>query len=383
MTNLASSLLDFILDLLRDPTTAAEFQADPEQALADAGLADVCPADVHAVMPMLADFAPVGVGAAGLAHAAAPAGHAAHTPSGVSDATAPAHPQVDPDGSTDPRPSAEAPAVEQLRYIQNTYTYTSTTTIDASHSVWAGEDVYQVFGEDVVLATGGSVAAGDDVDRVAVDNSTDNSVDVDGSFNTDGSYNNEDSGNTDIDVENSGNTVRGDGNAVGEGNAVDNSDNSDNSDHSVEVTDSLNGNAVAGGDAVSGDGNVVGDGNTVGNETDNSTDLDVDVTDSFNDNSDNSDNSVNDSLNDNSDNSDNSVNDSYDDESVDVDVAVTDSFDDESDNSVNDSLNDNSTDNSTDTSVTDSFDDAFSDNYSDNVVAVDDSAAADDVHVDA
>ena len=75
MTTLASSLLDFILDLLRDPAAAEEFQADPEQALASAGLDDVCAADVHAVMPMLADFAPVSAGVAGIAHAA-PAGHA-------------------------------------------------------------------------------------------------------------------------------------------------------------------------------------------------------------------------------------------------------------------------------------------------------------------
>ena len=40
MTTLASSLLDFILDLLRDPAAAEEFQADPEQALASAGLGD-------------------------------------------------------------------------------------------------------------------------------------------------------------------------------------------------------------------------------------------------------------------------------------------------------------------------------------------------------
>ena len=304
MTTLASSLLDFILDLLRDPAAAEEFQADPEQALASAGLDDVCAADVHAVMPMLADFAPVGA-VAGIAHAAPSGGHvaASHHPS------APDHQPEH--GEDDHRPPAEAaPAIEHLKYIQSNYHYTSTTTIDASHSVWAGEDVYQVFGEDVVIATGGSVVAGDDIGKAYVDNSTDNSIDVEDSFNTDDSYNNEDSNNVDVDVENSGNTVEGDGNAVGEGNRVDNTDNSDHSDHSldVDIDDSLNGNALGGGDAVSGNGNVVGDDNVVGNEVGDvvvgegntvGNEVDVELTDNSTNDS-NNDNSTNDSNNDNS-----------------------------------------------------------------------------------
>src|SRR4051812_38554018 len=59
MTTLASSLLDFILDLFRDPDAAAAYEQDPAAALSDAGLGDVDPADVAALMPMVAaDHAP-------------------------------------------------------------------------------------------------------------------------------------------------------------------------------------------------------------------------------------------------------------------------------------------------------------------------------------
>ena len=59
MPTLASSLLEFIMNLLRDPRAAAEFQADPETALAEAGLGDVCSDDVDAIMPVILDYAPV------------------------------------------------------------------------------------------------------------------------------------------------------------------------------------------------------------------------------------------------------------------------------------------------------------------------------------
>jgi hypothetical protein len=276
MTNIATTLLDFILDLLRDPETAREFTADPEGTLAAAGLGDVCPDDVHTVLPMLADFAPAA------AVAAVPAAAAA-TPTFVAGAT---------------RPSGEASAVEQIRYIQNTYTYQHTTEIDASDGVWADGDIYQVFGEEVVVATGGSLVAGGDIEDARVDNSTDNSVAVD----IEDSFNPEDSFNTDIDLENSGNTVRGDGNAVGGGNDV------DNSDRSTDIDDSFNGNALGGGavhngdalsvdDVVLGNGNVQGNGNTVGN----------DVEDAFNETTETT-------------SFDDSFNDSFDEESIDVEL---------------------------------------------------------------
>jgi hypothetical protein len=329
MTNIASTLLDFILDLLRDPETAREFTADPEGTLAAAGLADVCPDDVHTVLPMLADFAPAA------AVAAVPAAAAAASPTFVAGAV---------------RPSGEASAVEQIRYIQTTYSYQQTTEIDASNGVWADGDLYQVFGEEVVVATGGSLVAGGDIEDARVDNSTDNSVAVD----IEDSFNPEDSFNTDIDLENSGNTVRGDGNAVGEGNDVDNSDRSVD----VDVDDSFNGNALGDGsavhngdaltvdDVVLGNGNVQGNGNTVGN----------DVEDAFNEST----------------------------ETTTIDTTFTDSFDEES---IDVELDDvvlgsgSADDVDVDVDVADSGNGNFAGNVTDSAVA-DDGLAIDDPRVD-
>ena len=43
MSTIASTLLDFILDLLRSPEKAAAYAADPEGALEAAGLAGTTP----------------------------------------------------------------------------------------------------------------------------------------------------------------------------------------------------------------------------------------------------------------------------------------------------------------------------------------------------
>jgi hypothetical protein len=50
-----SSLIDFLLDMLRDEATQAEFDRDPSATLAARGLADVTAQDVRDVQPMLAD----------------------------------------------------------------------------------------------------------------------------------------------------------------------------------------------------------------------------------------------------------------------------------------------------------------------------------------
>ena len=59
MSNIVTTLLDFILDLLRDPAKAQAFNEDPHAALASAGLTGVTPHDVNAVLPMVADCSPV------------------------------------------------------------------------------------------------------------------------------------------------------------------------------------------------------------------------------------------------------------------------------------------------------------------------------------
>ncbi len=51
----ATSLLDFILRLLKDPQVQAEFRASPEQLLAANGLTDVSAADIRDTLPLVTD----------------------------------------------------------------------------------------------------------------------------------------------------------------------------------------------------------------------------------------------------------------------------------------------------------------------------------------
>jgi hypothetical protein len=302
MTTLASSLLDFILKLFRDPAAAAAYDEDPVQALTDAGLADVDPTDVAALMPMVAaDHASAGYSGGdncddddkGHGHHPKPvkdddcdddkgSGHG-HHPKPVKD--------DDCDDEHDGKPhhndwsghGHEAAVIHNVRYVENNYSHTDVDVeIDASHSIWAGGDVYAIWGDENVIATGGSVAAGDDVEDVSVDNSVDNSdnsvteidVDIEDSFNEDNSTTTTttitdsnvasnggeiEDNDTDVDVEVedsfNGSTLAG-------GN-VDQSTNTD-----VEVEDSFNGNTLAGGD--------------VDQSTNTETEVDVEVEDSFN-----------------------------------------------------------------------------------------------------
>ncbi|MGY1704290.1 IniB N-terminal domain-containing protein [Geodermatophilus sp. SYSU D00697] len=388
MSTLASSLLDFILDLFRDPAKAAAYEEDPEAALDAAGLTDVSPDDVADLMPMVADYSTVGGWNGGNGDSCDGDGGA--RPAGVQSrsddedvrehsggsAHLPARDQDDDEDDDDtqggsghghaPAGGHETVVITHLQEIQyeNHETHVS---IDASHSIWVSGDAQAIFGDDNVFVGGDGVAAGGDVDGdvtqidneggiVAGDDVEDVTID-----NSDNSVN--DSYNDSYDVS-------GDGNAVGRDNDVDTEIDTD-----IDVENS--------GNTQNGDGNVAGN----GNDTDNSTDVEVDVEDSFNE--DNSDNSVNDSGNDNSDNSvndsgnDNSttttteveVEDSFNDNSTDVDVDVEDSFQDNSDDDgVDDSLNgneltqDNSqyTDNSEYTEVEVDVEDSLNDNFSDN-----------------
>jgi hypothetical protein len=60
MTNITTALLDFLMGLLKNPEAGAEFAADPDTALHNAGLNGICAADVDAVLPVALDFSPVG-----------------------------------------------------------------------------------------------------------------------------------------------------------------------------------------------------------------------------------------------------------------------------------------------------------------------------------
>jgi hypothetical protein len=64
-----SSLIEFLLDMMRDPTTQNDYARDPNGTLAARGLSGVTAQDVHDVQPLLADHQGVSVSAGG-AHAA-------------------------------------------------------------------------------------------------------------------------------------------------------------------------------------------------------------------------------------------------------------------------------------------------------------------------
>ncbi|MFI9010491.1 IniB N-terminal domain-containing protein [Actinosynnema sp. NPDC053489] len=55
-----TTLHDFVLDLLSDPTALADFQADAEGTLARAGLSDISALDVQEVIPLVLDYVPTG-----------------------------------------------------------------------------------------------------------------------------------------------------------------------------------------------------------------------------------------------------------------------------------------------------------------------------------
>lgn len=216
-----SSLIDFLMNLLRDEAAQAEFERDPQGVLARAGLDDLCGQDVRDAMPILADH------------------HAVHAKSGAHYTGSSHH------GDDDP--------VRQIVHIKehyevnqavvvnesNAYNYTyiddrdtivaiddrDTTTItadgdvtidgsfnqDTDVSVTQIEDSFNQ-DNDGVDNKGGviddSVVAGDDINDSL--NKTDNSTNVDDSFNTDnstdvdGSFNTDNS--TDVDADDSFNT---------------------------------------------------------------------------------------------------------------------------------------------------------------------------------
>src|SRR6478672_1905986 len=283
MPTLANDLVQFLMQLFGNREAIQEFLDDPERALQEHGLANVCSADVDAAMPVVLDYAPItldalsfvrgnagsmwpGSAAVSATHAGnAPAIHAGGMAAGYGGAT---YDQAD-----------HAHAVQQLQNVVNHFSYTTQTTMlddrdtitdqSVSQNIWAHGDVEQWFDNHAAVASGDrAVAAGDDAavrdshnvrDSYTTDHSTDNSTDnsvhaggdvsigtgetdISGSFNTD----------LGLDVDDSFND------------SPDNSYHPDYSDHSV------------------------------------STDMDLDARDSFNGNSDNSTNSsveVDDSFN--------------------------------------------------------------------------------------
>lgn len=58
--NPAQSLYEFTLNLLNDPSARTAFGDDPQGTLDGAGLGDISGADLHDILPLVLDFAPVG-----------------------------------------------------------------------------------------------------------------------------------------------------------------------------------------------------------------------------------------------------------------------------------------------------------------------------------
>ncbi|MCD2196365.1 IniB N-terminal domain-containing protein [Actinomycetospora endophytica] len=170
----AKTILQFLLDLLRDPNAQAAFAADPHGTLASAGLDNLCFADVRDALPLVMDHAPAAVAArydddvrAGTASTAAvvsdPGHHWNH--GGHHE---PAH-----HWSPAPVPAHHGPEVDKvishLNWTTNNYSFDShdttfTTALDqhiiANGDVTTTVDTHpQVASGDGAVAVGGNLAA--------------------------------------------------------------------------------------------------------------------------------------------------------------------------------------------------------------------------------
>lgn len=172
LATIADALIEFILSLLRDPNGVDEFLEDPEEVLTRAGLADICAADVRAVLPVIVEHPDV-----------APRPPAPQPP-------------PPPEPRPDPRPEPP-PVVKEIVTVANNFHIDNRSTIvdqSVNQSIWAEGDVTQIFDQEAVLAVGDeSVASGEDT---SIDNSetdiaagdiaignTETTTEIDDSFN--------------------------------------------------------------------------------------------------------------------------------------------------------------------------------------------------------
>ena len=153
LATIADALIEFILSLLRDPAAAAQFAAEPEETLAEAGLSGACAADVRAVVPVVVDRPDV-----------------VQRPVQAT----PVHPGYSPQVSIQqPQSHAHPPTVvEEITNVTTNFAIDARTTIidqSVNQNIWAGGDVTQIFDQEAIVASGdGSVAAGKDA---SIDNS--------------------------------------------------------------------------------------------------------------------------------------------------------------------------------------------------------------------
>jgi hypothetical protein len=127
----ATSLLDFILNLLKDPQAQAEFRASPEHVLAANGLIGVSAGDIHETLPLVTDNRFVELTSS------------SHTVS----------PPVVPAGGD----SGIHAAVQYLHHITRTYRYDDhgAHVHDPGHvNIWAAGDVPQTFDDSHTVTSG-------------------------------------------------------------------------------------------------------------------------------------------------------------------------------------------------------------------------------------
>jgi hypothetical protein len=280
----STSLIDFLMSLLRDPEALAAYQDDPSGYLASCGLSNVSPADVHDALVLLednqtADFSrDHNVGT----HVAPPPPVPHHAP-GVSEHDA------------------------TIQYLNNYITNNFVTDNSINQQIDTdGGDFDQDLDVHNATANGaGSVAVGGDVSDSPI---------TTGDGNTVGDGNVRGNGNITGDGNDGNLTGSGDGNVVGNGNQA--------------VTGDHNTTAFGGGDATNVGDVSVGDGGAFGVG---SGSVAVDNSDNSRHDSGNVDNSQHDSNND-----DHSIHDSG---NTETHVDVEDSGNDNSDHSVHDSGN--------------------------------------------
>src|ERR1700751_5796673 len=132
----AISLLDFILNLLKDPQAQEQFHASPEQVLAANGLTGVCAADIHETLPLVTDnrFVELNSG-----HAVSASVVSATGGSGI------------------------RAAIQYLHHIMRTYRYDDhgAHAHDPGHvNIWAVGDATHTFGDGHVPADGSTPGPG-------------------------------------------------------------------------------------------------------------------------------------------------------------------------------------------------------------------------------
>lgn len=150
LATVADALIEFILSLLRDPEVRAEFEEDPDAALAQRGLHHISPSDVQSVAPVIIERTHVVQVPVFVRHTSSEEQHHAN------------------------------PVVREIQQVSNHFAWVDDrdTIVDQSvnQNIWADGDVTQTFDNDAVVASGDdAIAAGAGVD---VDETTDQSTTI-------------------------------------------------------------------------------------------------------------------------------------------------------------------------------------------------------------